>query len=55
MGLNETYEILGLIAHEMSSAMADMNPTNPMFDVLKQRVAAIRFAQAVLAERKYEE
>lgn len=49
---SEAYEILDKLVTNMKDAIADMCPHDPLCDVMRQRIAAIRYAQAIIVEQE---
>lgn len=52
IGNLQAINILECLAIDMSDAMKDLSKMNPMYDVLAQRIEAIKLAQQALRNQK---
>ena len=51
MSYLQAISILECMAIDMTGAIADMPPINPMYDVISQRLDAINLAQKTMREK----
>lgn len=54
IGNLQAISILECMAIDMTDALQDLPESNPMYDVLVQRIEAINYAQKVLRNQKEE-